>query len=356
MTAVASLTGESVKSLGAGAYLVSVLPSATLVLSIAAISTSRLYPWAHPLSDNGKKVPGGLESVIYSATQAGAGGVAVLTLASLAGAVLLRPFQIALVQVLEGYWRGGTFASHAIDRHMMRRRVAEVRRTPRVNAPERGMAEDVAAYARSSHRARRMRARAIAVSDCYPVDAQDTLPTTLGNILRASETSAGERYGLNTVRMFPRLYPYLSPRLDSELKEQTNVLDASAAFTLLFAALTVLSAPLIVRVDWWSLVPFGTAAVAFLAYHGACRSAALYGTQLMVAFDLHRFEMLAAMRQRTPVDGYEEHQANIALDRALHGKLEKDHKGVPLRYEPQLRGVEPPALTDPRPQDPTDAG
>jgi hypothetical protein len=39
------------------------------------------------------------------------------------------------------------------------------------------------------------------------------LPTRLGNALRAAEDRAGQRYGLLTVTILPRLYPYLSERV-----------------------------------------------------------------------------------------------------------------------------------------------
>jgi hypothetical protein len=43
------LAKESIKGLGAGAYLIDVLPSAVLSLGVLALFGSRLYPWADPI-------------------------------------------------------------------------------------------------------------------------------------------------------------------------------------------------------------------------------------------------------------------------------------------------------------------
>jgi hypothetical protein len=154
----------------------------------------------------------------------------------------------------------------------------------------------------------------------YPENGDHIMPTALGNVLRMAETSAGERYGLSTTLMMPRLYPQLSTQLDGELREQVNVLDSASVFTLLFGALTALAAPLAWRLDGWSVAPLVTALCAWVAYRGACTAAMNVGQLWATAFDLHRFEMLTAMRQRLPRHGMEEREANMALTDAVGGQ------------------------------------
>jgi hypothetical protein len=53
--------------------------------------------------------------------------------------------------------------------------------------------------------------------------------------MRAAEDQAGQRYALDTVTIWPRLYPYISDRLARALSETRTQLDAyvSLCFVLL---------------------------------------------------------------------------------------------------------------------------
>jgi hypothetical protein len=135
----------------------------------------------------------------------------------------------------------------------------------------------------------------------------------LGNVLRRAETTAGERYGLKTVEMYPRLYPYLSPRLDAEISEQLNGIDVMATFVLVFGIETLLYAPLLWRVDWWSIIPVLFVGFAGLSYRGATTAAIHYGQLLITAFDLHRFDMISALRLPLPDNGESEYASNKRL-------------------------------------------
>ena len=324
MSPVAPLTGESVKGLGAGAYLVTALPSAILVLSAIGLVSSRLYPWAEPLQDaEGVAVDPGIPSVIYTMGELGVTGAILLTLVVLAGSVLLRPFQIAFVQLLEGYWRGGLLSRLRVSRHMSRHSMAAARRhLSTTTRPADGDGDAIARYARLLRETDASRQRAAQILSNYPENGNLIMPTALGNVLRRSETTAGERYGLNTTLMMPRLYPHLSTQLDTELREQVNVLDSASVFTLLFGALTILTMPLAWRLDGWSVTPLIMVFSAWVAYRGACTAAMRVGQLWATAFDLHRFEMLASMRQRLPRHGVEERESNRALTDALDGYRE----------------------------------
>jgi len=54
-----------------------------------------------------------------------------------------------------------------------------------------------------------------------------------------------------------------------------------------------------------------------MCYRGAIAAAGRYGVLLAAAFDLHRFDMLAAMHLPTHVDGDTEYMANLRLTKLL---------------------------------------
>ncbi len=318
LTDLAALSKESVKGLGAGAYLVNVLPSTVLVLTIFSLFASRLYPWSDPVIDERRPVAAGLESVVLLASRLGVVGGIILALVVVVGAVLLRPFQISIVQLLEGYWRrGGLLKTIAVERHTRRASASVARSHIRLQQPDDPGFASVAQFARIAHRARSIEERAAEMADCYPVRAEWVMPTMLGNVLRKAETTAGERYGLDTVHTYPRLYPHLSARLDAEANEQLNGIDVTATFVVVFSVQALLTTPLLWRLDWWSVVPLLLTALAALSYRGAVSAAVRFGQVLGAAFDLHRFDMLASMHLPLPSDGEREYNTNVQLSDIL---------------------------------------
>jgi hypothetical protein len=312
---LSALSKESVKSLGAGAYLVNVLPSAVLILTAVAMYDSRLFPWSQPrINDDDQPIPRGLASVLDAFSDRGIGGAIVIALAILVVAVLLRPFQIRTVQLLEGYWkRGGLLKALFVERHTRRASAIMARADIGTESPERTDFAAVARYARQAHRATQIESRAEQEVWRYPIRADWVLPTALGNVLRRAETTAGERYGLDTVNTYPRLYPHLSARLDAEINEQLNSIDAMAIFVVVFTMQTLLTTPLVWWLDGWSVLPVILAALVATCYRGAIAAAGRYGVLLAAAFDLHRFDMLAAMHLPTHADGDQEYAANVRL-------------------------------------------
>jgi hypothetical protein len=319
------LTKESVKGLGPGAYLVNVLPSAVLVLGLLAFVTSHLYPW-----QTSARTPAGVDSVVTAFKHLGTRGAIALVLTVLVTTVLLRPFQISAVQFLEGYWRSRVIpplvTALAIERHARRRSLHMARA---LEIPEDEVATPsldlVTAQARRQHRADRRTKAATDVVARYPERAEWIMPTLLGNVLRRAETTAGERYGLQTVLAYPRLYPYLSPLLREEHQVQLNVLDTAATMAIVCGVLAACASPLLVRLDGWSLVSVGLAVVSGLSYRGARIAAQNHAILLAAAFDLHRFDMLAAMHRRLPPTAVEELADNQALCNVLGGAHLGDH-------------------------------
>jgi hypothetical protein len=306
--ALTDLSGAGAKVFGARFNLVNVLPGVLLVLFVAALVRSGAYGVGAVYID--RVLPKSLLSA----------DVAIFLLLTLLIGLLLRPFQIFLVQLLEGYWRpGSVIGTVATELHLRRkhRALIEYDMNPIVdNATELGA---VAAAAQRSVRMEIIRSRADYLLERYPSSDDDIMPTMLGNILRTAEEHAGGRYGLDAVIVYPRLYPFLSERLNRAMSQELDQLDAVAGLCVTFLVATTAALPLVRRLDFWSLVPLGTALLAHFAYRGALRAALSHAVLLATAFDLHRFDMVAAMHlplPETPDDEYEFNEnLSLALDR-----------------------------------------
>jgi hypothetical protein len=293
---------------------------------LLALLSSRLYPWSRPLKDDkSKSIAPGLDSILHSAKELGVAGAVVVTLLVLVVAVLARPIQFAAIQLLEGYGTGrgsGTVASFAIEFHARRRGFHLVRRTAHVGkGPDTPTFANVVAYSRRTQRTARMNERAEQVVADYPQRLELLMPTLLGNILRRMETTAGERYGLTTMDSYPRLYPYLSKPLESEIAVQLDALGSSATFVFVLGAQALASSPLVARLDGWSLLPllFGVAAI--LSFRGTRPAARRYAQLIAAAYDLHRFDMLRAMHRPLPDEVAQEITENAKLSAFLRNDV-----------------------------------
>lgn len=334
MAFLGSVSSEGIKGLGPAAALVSLLPSATLVLALFALPSASLYPW----QTGTNQAPDGLPSVTEAAKNLGSGGTVALLLSVLVIAVLLRPFQIAAVQFLEGYWRGRALRlaeAIAIERHRRRRSIAAFWADPEsfeYEPPENLVFQEIASSQRRREEGRRTRYRAESRLAGYPHSPNHLLPTSLGNILRRAETTAGERYGLDTVTTYPRLYPNLSQRLDARIGNQLNVIDTSSALVFVFTVVALASGPLLWRPgpDLWRLLPLLLAVAAIVAYRGTRRAADLYADLLLTAYDLHRFEMLSALHRKLPATPQEERDSNAELTTFLLGRKPFPAPNAPL--------------------------
>jgi hypothetical protein len=220
--------------------VVSFLPNAALLGLVLVLVASGAPSEAPNLADLKEALKGWSPLAVTGALL----GVVVLSL-------LLHPFQLALVRLLEGYWAssapGRPLAAIGIELHRRRYerlRSAYSRAFDESNSvpdepptaewtPDAGVAEDpnrllmLARWREARHGAARAD---IVVHDAldrmndYP--ARDRLlPTRLGNALRAGEDEAGDRYGLATNTMFPRLYPILSDRFGRLMDDARDQLD-----------------------------------------------------------------------------------------------------------------------------------
>ena len=153
-----------------------------------------------------------------------------------------------------------------------------------------------------------------------PADA--LLPTGLGNVLRAAELRAGERYGLDSLVTWPRLYPVLGEQVRALADDRRDQLDLSVRFCVVFAVATPVLLALLAPYGWWLAVPAGTFALAWLSYRAAIAAAAGYGEALETAFDLHRFDLLRALHLPLPDDLATEPRANEQVSAFLRQPFE----------------------------------
>lgn len=281
--------------------LVSVFPTATLLATIIALMFSGAPQHAPDLS-----------LAIKHFQQLTAAQITLLSLAAIVMGILLYPLQFSMIQILEGYW--GASRPLVLAALLTSRRYG--RKRDRWDDGRQGLGyEELPAD--ELQRVVSMYGSAVA---SLPRPGR-MMPTRLGNVLRAAEDSAGERYGLNTLLIIPRLVPQLSPMVADRLSDSRLQLDIAVRFCLIWLIATATSIGLLVHFAIWLWVPVATYGLAWLSYRAACAAAAAYGNMLAVAVDLHRFDLLAAMHQPLPRNYRDEVRRNRTLMRILSGEF-----------------------------------
>ncbi|MFD3440796.1 hypothetical protein ACFWU3_25175 [Streptomyces sp. NPDC058685] len=333
---LAGLVEASTKALGGSRFsLLNVLPATVVVTTVTVLIRAGAYSSSGPVRFD-RVLPEGERDAV---------ALALFGLAALLCGILVRPFETALVQLLEGYWARPSplapLSRAAQERHRRRRDDARIvaeapvrRTTPAIGATLRDMARED----RRSSRAGRRQARAVSIRDAYPDDTRgrtetDLMPTLLGNVLKRGERLAGDRYGLDMMVVFPRIYPYISERLHTALARQFELITSTASLSISFALLSLATTPLVARLDVWSAVPFAAAAVSVLAYRGAIAASHGHGRLLATVFDVHRFDLAAAMHYDPGETAQEQHELNLSITEFL-----QPGSTLPLRAEPGLGG------------------
>jgi hypothetical protein len=245
--------------------------------------------------------PPNVRLIVDHATDLNATQLVLLVLMVPIVAIFLRPMQEFLIRLQEGYWPSSLAA---LSRWMCRWHMYRVKqlkqfigREPETDAEREAIME--AAF-KVQH---------------YPLE-HHIMPTRLGNVLRAGEDSAGERYGLSTVDVWPRLYQVLTQRLIDSATEGRNELDLALRFSGTFFLAGIASFVLMLQHGWWLLVPIVWLLSAWLSYQTAIRAAAAYGEVLKLAFDIHRFDLLRALHIPLPADARQELLLNRRLSKS----------------------------------------
>lgn len=138
----------------------------------------------------------------------------------------------------------------------------------------------------------------------FPDEPEEVMPTRLGNIMKNSERYSYQRYDVDSVLVWPRLYAVLPESFVKTLEGAKTSLD----FMLVFSTLSILfgfAAGLFVLIsqgDWWLflLCFVGGFVVAWLAYRSALEAAITYGQLIKSAFDLYRGALIKQMGFKQP--------------------------------------------------------
>lgn len=245
-------------------------------------------------------------AVVHAGAALGvAGGVTLLAL-SFVLAVVSQPFQVAIVRFLEGYWGASPAAvgARGVGVELHRRRAHRLR-LAETRARQAGELEEAGYLGRRLAR--------------YPADPAQMLPTLLGNTLRAGERNAGERYGLDTVRAWSRLYYLLPEPFQRDVADLHGQVDGAARLTVALGLAGAAAVPVMAPHGWWNLTGAALLVLAVLAYRGGVAAAAGLGTVLSACFDLNRFALTEGMRLPPPKNTAEEHLVNARLDAFLAG-------------------------------------
>lgn len=238
-----------------------------------------------------------------------------LTVAAVAGVVLLAYVAagqtMTLTRIWEGYW----------PRWLARPGVAvQRRRWQRLDLRTPG------GYARRYRE--------------FPIDGSDLLPTRLGNVLRAAESYPGdpERYGLDAVFFWPRLYLVLPTDVREQVDRCRGALDRAVLTAGLGVLFPFAAVPVVVWSGggWWLwLIGAGAAGVvAVLAYRSAVDGALAFGEILRGCFDLHRLTLLDRFGLVRPETLEGERALWMALQQQLYRRAADEPELLRLRPAP----------------------
>ncbi|MBA3922100.1 MAG: hypothetical protein H0X31_10535 [Nostocaceae cyanobacterium] len=137
------------------------------------------------------------------------------------------------------------------------------------------------------------------------------MPTRLGNILRAAEQRPLEKYGLDAIICWSRLWLLLPEPAKKDLQEARADLNTAARvwlWSLLFIVWTIWA--------WWA-APLGIISAAFAYYYWALEAATTYGDLVEAVFDLYRHRLYQSLRWRLPTEPNEERRVGRELTEYL---------------------------------------
>jgi hypothetical protein len=275
-----SLIEETTAALGRRFALTALVPSALLVGLLGVVTAVSWWSWYDAFAAWRR-----LDTVAQGVL------TAAVVLAGMLVATLAVRGSTELVRLYEGYWTsrpGRWLARVGGDHH--RTRLAALAKNP-----------DPRAY------------RRIHLGYPLPTQPEQVMPTTLGNILRNAELHPRDRYGIDAVLVWPRLYPLLPERMATAVATARTDLDSLlviSALSLSFAVAAGLDVLAAAGPAWLFATCFGAgAAVSRLAYGAATRAAVVYAQQIKVAFDVYRGDLLTHLGVPAPADPEAEHRA-----------------------------------------------
>ncbi|MFD5081691.1 hypothetical protein ACFWOG_03505 [Kitasatospora sp. NPDC058406] len=280
--------------LGAGRrfFLLGYLPTYAALMFLLVLVWAGARAWAAPAG-------AGLSFKAAWETTAGLGAgelMALLIGVTLLG-VVLNPLQLPLVRAFEGSWPRRLGGGMALRRQGARKRALESAAQLPQGTEALLTSETVQRAGQAGQELRRR----------FPLPDRLLRPTALGNALAAVADSAGRAYGLDAVAAWPRLYPVLGAEVRALVDDRRDGLDGAVRIAAVMTATAAAAGVLLLRTGWWLLLALLPLVIASAAYRGAVQAALGYGETVQVAFDLHRADLLKALRLAPPARQSDEH-------------------------------------------------
>lgn len=245
--------------------------------------------------------------------------IGILVIASLiivvASSALVHRLELPLLRLLEGYWpRWLNFLrTHLISRH--RSRLGKMEKAWQALANVDIHVLDPIQRQNFVQLDQELR--------LIPPDPTDIMPTRIGNCIRAAEIWPQQKYGLDAVVCWPRLWLLLPDNTREDLSDVRATLDRDVrlfAWSMLFVIWTVLA--------WWAF--FVAIVATMLAYRLIIHSAEQYSNLVESTFDVHRFILYEALRFSLPTSSEEEKSLGAQLTEYLwRGGTGKNLKFLP---------------------------
>jgi hypothetical protein len=214
-----------------------------------------------------------------------------------------RKLALPVLRFLEGYWRLPLLAGvgRKLREHHAKRMEKDASRWRALHAKGIGRLDpdEVLEFQRMDMRLLRV-----------PRDPKRILPTRLGNILRVAESRPGDRYGLDAVTCWPRLWLLLPENTRTQIATARERLDIGAEVWL-YSLVTVALTP----VAWWAL-PLGVAS-ALVTNRVMLLQAAQFGDLVQATFDVHRGLLYNALRWPLPANPKDERDSGQAMTKYL---------------------------------------
>jgi len=226
-------------------------------------------------------------------------------------AYLIDNFQYSIMRLFEGYW------SHIPLLSLLRNLRVELykNRWEHLNA--------LAQSAGTLTEANEIIAEQLAFYP-PPNHLDKMMPTQIGNILRAAELHAYDRYGIDSTIIWSRLRPLLKSEAIAPLEDKKTTLELMLLMSLLGILFVIIWCPVLAiftnRWDLFLLCALGLP-LAWICYQNAVQSALAYGEQVKATFDLYRNDLLKALNHPIPSDTETERKEWLRLSRFFYRNL-----------------------------------
>lgn len=239
-------------------------------------------------------------------------------------ALIVQRFDVEILRGLEGYWYPGLrdllrpllncMTQRQIDRYKQLNKRRKPLSQKQLRDPSSLSLQERAELVRYDRAIRQ-----------FPTEENDFLPTRLGNLLRAAERRPNDRYGLDAIICWPRLWLLLPDSAKKELQDARAQLNNGVrvfAWSLLFLVWSVWA--------WW-VIPIAIVSTCF-AYSWIWDSAELYGDLIESAFDLYRGSLYQSLRLPLPTTAQEEKVLGEQITEYLYrGSLSAELKFLPTQ-------------------------